>query len=246
MRNAGGVSGDSSGGISVWASVDLSTPASALPAATGGSAGTAARRWAAGALLLAVVFAAAGCTSAAKKHQAAPSRTGSSPVAASTSTSTGAPRPATTPVPPPTSGDIKHTVAVHAPSVKPAVALTAPGDFGSRVSAHIESIRAATTQARGPGEVSGPGLVVTVRIDNGSTKAIDLGNVVVALTGSTGAPASPMSADPAHPFTATLAAGSHAIGVYVFTIPKADRKPVTLRVSYTAGAPVVVFVGDAP
>ncbi|MCU1659116.1 MAG: hypothetical protein QOD31_3201 [Pseudonocardiales bacterium] len=94
--------------------------------------------------------------------------------------------------------------------------------------------------------MSGPALELGVRIDNGSAHALDLGNVIVALQDSAGAPADPMSASPAHPFRGTLAAHSHATGIYVFTIPTASRKPVTVSVSYTTAAPVVVFVGNAP
>lgn len=225
----------------------MSTPASLESSGTRSSAPL--RRWAVAALLVGAASATAACTSSATTHE--PAWSGSSPTAAVSGSPTTkppitGPRPATTPVNPPSPGDISHTVPVGAASAKPAVALTAPGNFGGRVTVHVTGLTATTAQARGPGEVSGPGLVLTLRIENSSAKAIDLGNVVVALEDSTGAQASPMSASPAHPFTGVLAAAGHQTGVYVYTLPKADRKPVTVQISYTTEAPVVVFVGDAP
>jgi hypothetical protein len=230
------------------AAAHMSTLASAAP--SGGSASsTRAHRCAAGVLLIGALSVTAACTSSAKSHDKKSAGSSSGSTVASGQPSSAAvnvPPAPTTPVPPPSPGDISHTVAVRPASVKPAVPLKTAGNFGGSVTVHVTGIRSATAQARGAGEVSGPGLVITLQFDNASAKTIDLGNVVVALADSKAAPGSPMSAPPAHPFSGKLAAGGHASAVYVFTIPKADRKPITLSVSYTSAAPVVVFSGDAP
>jgi hypothetical protein len=230
------------------AAAHMSTLASVASSGESASSKTHTHRWAAAVLLVGAVSMTAACTSGAKSSDK--KRTASSSAAVATgqpSTAVvSAPPAPTTPVAPPHSGDISHTVPVRPASVKPAVPLTATGDFGSSVTVHVTGIKAVTAKARGAGEVSGPGLEVTLRFDNNSGKSIDLGNVVVALADSQTAPGTPMSAPPAHPFSGQLAAGSQASGVYVFAVPKADRKPITLRVSYTSAAPAVVFVGNAP
>jgi hypothetical protein len=216
---------------------------------TGTPARSPLRKWALGVMLVGAVSAMTACTSSSHKDASGPSGPGSSAAGSAAPTEnppfTG-PKPASTPVKPPTPGDVHHTVPVQPASAKPAVALTSAGDFGGRVIVHVTDMKSATAHARGPGEVTGPGLVLTLQIDNGSKKSIDLGNVVVALTDSTKAPANPMAASPARPFSGQLAAGKQASGVYVFTIPKANRHPISVAVSYTTNAPVVVFTGDAP
>jgi hypothetical protein len=227
------------------AAAHMSTLASAASSGEDASSSTRAHRRAAVLLLVGALSVTAACTSNAKPHnkKSVPSATVAT---GQRSSALNVPPAPTTPVPPPSPGDISHTVAVHPASVKPAVPLAAAGNFGTGVTVHVTGIEAVTAKARGAGEVSGPGLVVTLRIDNASAKAIYLGNVVVALTDSLAAPGSPMSAPPAHPFTGNLAARGSATGVYVFTIPKANRKPITLTVSYTSNAPAVVFVGVTP
>lgn len=151
----------------------------------------------------------------------------------------------TTEVPAPGGGDINQTVAVTEVSTQPAVALAETGDYGNGVTVTLSSIEDVTTSANLPGEISGPGLKVTVQIVNDSGADIDLGNVIVDLQDAAGVPALPMSASPAEPFKGSLAAGATASGIYVFTVPTDYSNPANISVSYTTGAPVVLFVGDA-
>lgn len=166
---------------------------------------------------------------------------GKSPTTTSSSLS---PLP-TTPVPPPSTGNIHQTVKPQTVQTKSSVALTAKAVVGRKVSVKLTKIRPITTTASLPGEVAGPGLAVTIVVDNGSSRAIDLSNVVVDLRGSTGSPAIPMSASPAVPFAGELSAGASATGVYVFSIPTNQRKPISVRFSYTTEEPTVLFAGDA-
>jgi hypothetical protein len=126
------------------------------------------------------------------------------------------------------------------------VPLTAPAKFGDGVSASVVGIKAINAKARGIGEVSGPGLQITVQLRNGTAKALSLDTVVVNLADSTNAPGSPMSGPPAKPFTGSLAAGHDASGVYVFTVPQNRRSRITITMSYSGQSSDVVFVGSAP
>jgi hypothetical protein len=97
----------------------------------------------------------------------------------------------------------------------------------------------------GPGNISGPALRVTVRLDNGTSAPMALGGVAVELTyGPDAVPASPLDDPASAPFTGLVDAGRSATGVYVFTVP-AGRQDVAVSVEYQAGAPFVVFRGPA-
>jgi hypothetical protein len=130
------------------------------------------------------------------------------------------------------------------PPSRPAVALDETAEAGDGVTASITSVEAIDGTATGPGNVAGPALRVTVRVDNGTDGPVSLGGVSVDLTyGEDLVPASPLGDPSAAPFTGTIAPGEGAEGVYVFSIPVEDRGSVTLSVGYQAGAPIMVFTG---
>ena len=128
----------------------------------------------------------------------------------------------------------------------PAVALNSSGSFGDGVGAAVVAIKAVQARGQGPGEVSGPGLQITVQLHNGTSKALPLDNVVVNLTDSTNAPANPMSGAPANPFSGSLAPGGKTTGVYVFTVPVDRRSRIAITINYSGRSAVVVFTGSAP
>lgn len=152
---------------------------------------------------------------------------------------------ATTEVPAPTPGNINQTVAPVELTTNAPVPLSDTADYGNGVTVKLSAIESITTQAELPGEISGPGVKLTVDIANASSAAIDLGNVIVDLADATSAPAIPMTGTPAAPFSGSLAAGTTATGVYVFTVPADYANPATISVTYSTDAPVVVFTGDA-
>jgi len=143
------------------------------------------------------------------------------------------------------SGAISQKVPAVTRSTAAAVALTASASFGDQVTVKLTSVASSTITARAPGEVSGPGLTITVAITNGTTAAVDLSNVNVTVTDSAGLPGIVMSAG-ASPVRGTLATGKTVSGVYVFTVAAAHRHPVSIFVSYTADAPIVLFQGTTP
>jgi len=174
---------------------------------------------------------------------ASPSSATPAPEPTATTTKT-QPPPATTPVPPPTPGGVDSTVAPKPEVSKKPVKLDKPSKTGTGLTAKVVSIKATTAKAQLPGEVAGPALVVTVDLTNTGSKSADLSAVVVTLLDSDEAPGSEMTTKPADPLTGKVGAGKTARGVYVFTVPKNKRSPITLTVSIS-DAPVLVFTGDA-
>lgn len=98
--------------------------------------------------------------------------------------------------------------------------------------------------AEGPGESSGPGVLLTMRIQNDSTSTVDLKNVIVDMTyGADATPADPALIPGVEPLVGELAPGEQATGDYAFRIPKSQRDDVTISVFVTVDDPVVVFTG---
>lgn len=127
----------------------------------------------------------------------------------------------------------------------PTAPLTAPASPASGVTVQLTQIRAITTEALLPGEIAGPGLAITLRIDNAGSGSIDLDNAIVDLRGANGARGIAVSGSPAAPLSGSLAPGDIATGVYVFTIPDDQRNPVSVLFSYSAQTPTVILAGDA-
>jgi len=164
----------------------------------------------------------------------------------STAPSSTLPPPATTPVPAPTpGGGIDQTVAPQKEVTKKPVKLDKPSDTGEGATVRITSVKALNAKAQLPGEVAGPAVALTVVVKNSSAEPLNIGTVVVSLLDATGAPGNEMSSAPAKPLTGTLASGKTATGVYVFTVGKQRREPISVSVTLTGGAPVLVFKGDA-
>ena len=130
------------------------------------------------------------------------------------------------------------------PPSLPAVPLQAQAAVGDGVTATLPSIEAIQGSATGPGNVSGPALRVTVRIENGTGAAVSLDGVAVNMYyGADLTPASPLEDRSQQPFSGSVAPGASADGVYVFTIPADARDAVTVEVGYRAGAPFMTWTG---
>lgn len=116
---------------------------------------------------------------------------------------------------------------------------TAPG-----VTASVEQIEAVTGEARGPGEIAGPALRVTINLKNGSDEAIrtELGLINVYY-GKDRTPAGTLSGPGATPFPAEIPAGGSGSGTSVFNVPTGQRDQIEVEFSYSTDAPVVIFSG---
>lgn len=196
---------------------------------------------------------ATGCTGSDETPSRSAATASSAPSASSTA-STPSSAPVSTPPsssrrpnPPRTSssappGDIHSTVPSRVqPSRKP-VPLSSAASTPD-VSARISDIRVIQAQARGPGEISGPSYEVTFVIRNRSDRPLDLSSVTANLQDATGRPSVSLTGPPAAPFTETVAAGARAKGVYVFRRVDEEKDPITVTLSYSADAPIVVFTG---
>ena len=134
--------------------------------------------------------------------------------------------------------------ATDLPPALPEVPLNSSAAVGNGIVAALPTIEAIQGTANGPGNIAGPAIRVTVRIQNGTTDTIALTGVAVNMYyGADRTPASPLDDPSQHPFSGTLAAGTSADGVYVFTVPADARNAVTVEVGYQAGAPLLLFTG---
>ena len=149
------------------------------------------------------------------------------------------PPPATTPVPPPTPGSADETVPTKPVETAKPKPLDKSADAGDDVSVQLKSVRRIKAEAKLPGEVAGPALAVSVDVDNGSPKSLNLSTVVVNLTDASDAPGTVMSAAPAKRLPTRVKAHRTASGVYVFSVPSAQQGTVTVTVSISPGKQVL-------
>jgi len=126
------------------------------------------------------------------------------------------------------------------------VPISTPGRFGTGVVARITHVRAVQGHPVGPGEVAGPAVAVYITLDNATSKTAALEPVVNLYYGTARSPASPVSGSPSRKFPAGLPAHASVRGVYVFTVPTAQRRHILVEVSYTPRAPIVRFAGPVP
>ncbi|WP_375426340.1 hypothetical protein [uncultured Friedmanniella sp.] len=185
----------------------------------------------------------AGCSGKADDTTPAPSA--GSPESGVANPSSTPVAPATTPVAPPTSGSTKSSVPSKKVTKRKAVSLDGSGEAADGVTVSLTKVKAITAKAVGPGEVSGPGVAITVSIANGTSQPLDVGSVVVNLTAADDSPGAQMTGSPARSFSGSLKAGAKASGVYVYALGKGKRDPVTVEVTVSPADPVVVFRGRA-
>ena len=116
-----------------------------------------------------------------------------------------------------------------------------PAPFGDGLVADVVRIDQLQLEARGPGEIAGPGVGVTVELRNESKDPIDLGGVVVNASYADGVPASASDSKPAAAATGSLPAGEKRQGVYVFQVPNEQAASLVVEVNYN-GSPNVVLI----
>jgi hypothetical protein len=188
--------------------------------------------------------ASAGSASSSTSAAGTPSKSTASATASSAAQAPSSSAPAVATKPSSSApGSIYSTVPTKVIPTNPPVSLESTANFGNKVTAKIASSKSINATAHGIGEISGPAAQLTITVTNGTTKAISLANVTVNLQDAKGTPANPVSDPSMKPFSGNLAAGKSATGVYVFTLAKNHSNPVTVSLSYTTDAPVVLFTG---
>ena len=141
-------------------------------------------------------------------------------------------------------GTINDTVpTVEKPVLEP-VAIGELGAFGDGVTTRVADAEAVEAEAFMPGEVSGPGLAITVEITNGSDAPINLDGTIVDLVGEGDAYATLITTREDTALSGDLAPGESSQGTYLFTMPVEDRAAVAVQVSYAAPEPTVIFTGS--
>lgn len=86
---------------------------------------------------------------------------------------------------------------------------------------------------------------ITLKVKNGSSRAVDLSQVTVTVADHAGLPAPTISQNDSNPLANSLAAGRSVSGVYVFSLPAKSTDPISISVTVLNTALVVLFVGDS-
>lgn len=121
-------------------------------------------------------------------------------------------------------------------------AITLPTD----VVVSLSSIETTSIKASTPGEYTGSAVIVSVTITNDTKAPLPVSSAVVSLIADDGEMGIPTWAAPHSPLQGDVAAGSSAVGTYVFMLDPADQRSVTVSVNYSAGEPIAVFAGGTP
>jgi hypothetical protein len=134
------------------------------------------------------------------------------------------------------------------PSATPSAApIASPGTIKPGLTAQITKFEAVDGVAKTPGEVSGPSVRFTVVITNAGSSTESLATTVVtAYYGDDSTPALQLSEPGGVDLPASVAAGSSATGVYIFTIPTDQRNNVRFEVDYSTKVAPLVFQGALP
>lgn len=126
------------------------------------------------------------------------------------------------------------------PSTMP---LTDPAKAEGGIVVHLTAVAAVTVEAKGPGEVSGPGLRIDLTITNGGTGTFDATPVALTVTVND-APTSPALSSTVG-VAGAVAAGASVTGRYVVTTAAAvtAKDDIVVTVFTVPGRPPVAFGG---
>ena len=201
-------------------------------------------------LVVGAVVLLAGCSDPAPTEVPAPAPTSApaSSVAPSPSaTPSAAPTaaPSSAPADPQPSASSDGTVEPSRPvETAPPKKLDEPtSTAGARVS--LVSVRSTDIKASGPGDSSGPGVLLRLKLVNSTGRRLDTSFVQVNVTNAAGDPGTLVSGSPTDPLASSLPAGGDGQGTYAFLLDDAASDPVTVSVYVTSGQPVVTFRGRA-
>ena len=112
---------------------------------------------------------------------------------------------------------------------------------GAEVS--LVSVRAATIRATAPGDRSGPGVLVRLKLENTTGKTLDTSFTQVGVTDQAGAVATLVDGPPTEALDRSVRSGRSVQGTYAFVLDSATAGEVTVSVYVTSGQPVVTFRG---
>lgn len=129
----------------------------------------------------------------------------------------------------------------------PPVAIDEQATPQTGVTAVIDRLESVDGEAVQPGDIAGPSVRFRMTVTNDTAAALDLTLVTVnAYYGADDTPAGPLTKPGGEAFPDSVAAGSTATGVFVFTVPEGSRDRFTVTLDIAAGTPLAVFTGPAP
>jgi hypothetical protein len=109
----------------------------------------------------------------------------------------------------------------------------------------LVSVRATTIKATTPGDRSGPGVLVRLKLVNSTGKTLDTSFTQVDVTDAGGTSGTLVDGAPTKALAASVRAGRDVQGTYAFLMDDASAGEVTVSVFVTSGQPVVTFRGRA-
>lgn len=125
--------------------------------------------------------------------------------------------------------------------------MTRPVAYPDGLKVTIVGVSRGTVSDQGPGAVLGaPYRLFDIRFENGTTKPVDLHQVVVSAYYGKNLQAQPVYYADLQDFATTVRPGANAKAGYAFSIPADDRGPVTLTVDFDGEHAVAVFTGRTP
>lgn len=113
--------------------------------------------------------------------------------------------------------------------------------FGDGLVATVTEIEEVELEGMGPGETSGPGILVSLELRNDSSEDIDLTGLVVNASYDGGTPAIANTSPVTSPFSDLLAPGESRDGVYAFRVPPKQAASVQVELQHFASANIVVI-----
>lgn len=120
----------------------------------------------------------------------------------------------------------------------PPIPVGTKADFGGGLTTTVLSVVPVKITASGPGDVSGPGVAVTVELSNQTSTAVDTSGIVVNAYDGKRVPASSSDGAPSAPFSGRLEPGKSGQGTYVF---RTDDIPTLLvEIGYSGSSKVVL------
>ncbi|MDR4533031.1 hypothetical protein [Glutamicibacter sp. PS] len=118
------------------------------------------------------------------------------------------------------------------PVVAKTVPLEATVPVGTAAKMTIKELSLTKAEAEGIGQVAGPAVLITLRVDNRGRKSLDLSHTeLLAFAGAELTPLAPLSDPRTTPLEPKLAAGDSATATFLFALPEAKPGAITLRFS---------------
>ena len=125
--------------------------------------------------------------------------------------------------------------------------LAQPAAIQPGLTAQITKFEAVQGVATTPGSVSAPSVRITVTITNNTSKSVPLDTATItSYYGPAATPALQLYSPGGVDLPASVAAGKTASGVYLFSIPVADRSDVRFELDYSVNVKPLFFEGSIP